>query len=118
MSYYGYDDNKISTLIICIAVLIFGIAGSIALSYFNSNDTVTATVTDKGIKRYINSDKYLVYTEEETFEITDNILIWRWDSSDQYGQIELGKTYEFDVVGWRIPFLSMYRNIISAEAVP
>lgn len=80
------------------------------------------TVTDKGIKRSGDDDKYLVYTKDENgnsqvFEVTDNILAGRFNSSDVYAEIEIGKTYEFTVGGSRNQFMSWYPNIYSFEEV-
>lgn len=78
------------------------------------------TVTDKGVKRSGNDDKYLVYTKDENgnsqvFEVTDNILAGRFNSSDVYAEIEIGKTYKFTVGGSRNQFMSWYPNIYSFE---
>lgn len=80
------------------------------------------TVTDKGIKRSGDEDKYLVYTKDENgesqvFEITDSILAGRFNSSDVYAEIEAGKTYKFTVGGSRNQFMSWYPNIYSFEEV-
>lgn len=83
-----------------------------------TKDTVTITIEDKGIKRHDKGDdKYLIYTDKGTFEITDSIAYWRWNSSDLYGRIKVGNTYDCTVCGWRIPFLSSYKNIIEAKEV-
>lgn len=80
--------------------------------------TVTVTVTGKGTKRKSGDDKYLIYTNVTTYEITDSLFKWRWDSSDLYGTIEVGKTYVIETCGYRIPLLSQYPNIYSAVEVP
>lgn len=82
-----------------------------------TEEQVTITITDKDVKRYDDSDKYLIYTENGTFEITDTVAYWRWDSSDLYGRIEIGKTYTATICGWRIPFLSSYKNIIEVDEI-
>jgi len=85
-------------------------------AYRNSSETVSFKV--KKTERITQgagdalTSKYLVFTETEVFEITDSFCYWRWNSSDLYGKIENGKTYDAMVAGWRIPFLSWYRNII------
>jgi len=56
--------------------------------------------------------KYLIFTKQEVFENTDSFWKAKFNSSDVYGQIEPGKTYEAEVYGWRVPFLSWYRNIV------
>lgn len=80
------------------------------------------TVTDKGIKRSGKEDKYLVYTKDENgesqvFEVTDNLLAGRFNSSDVYAEIEVGKTYKFTVGGSRNTFMSWYPNIYSFEEI-
>ena len=79
--------------------------------------TVTATVTDKTVKRKDSDDKYLVFTDQDTYEITDSLFMGRFDSSDLYGKIEIGKTYEFEIGGKRVHILSWYPNIYQAKEV-
>lgn len=61
------------------------------------------------------SSKYLVFTDSETFENTDTIWGWKWNSSDIYGKLEKGQICNVTVTGFRVPFLSWYRNIITAN---
>lgn len=77
---------------------------------------ITATVTDKQVKNGSKESKYLVFTKDasgeiQVFEITDSLLAFRFDSSDVYAGIEIGKTYIFDVGGSRNKFMSWYPNI-------
>ena len=104
--------------IISVICVFFIITGTNAL-YFNDH-IVTVTVTDKGIKQTNNSSKYLIYGtkangEVETYEITDNFSRGQFDSSNKYGAIRIGETYNFIVIGVRIPYLSQYENIIGIE---
>lgn len=77
--------------------------------------SVTATVTDKSIKTKNNDSTYLIYTETkdgiEVFQITDSLLAGRFNSSDVYAGIKVGKTYEFKVRGEREELMSWYPNI-------
>lgn len=59
--------------------------------------------------------RYLIFTEQEVFENTDSMLYLKFNSSDIYGRIKRGDVCSFQVYGWRVPFLSMYRNIVSAD---
>ncbi len=104
-------------LAICVLFLLAG--GCSAVFTYNTQDTLTATVTDK--ERIVTGagdstdSKYLVFTEHETLENTDTLWFFKFNSGDVQGSIHVGETYTFRVYGWRIPFLSSYRNIISAE---
>ena len=85
-----------------------------------NTQTWVVTVTDKD--RMSDKNKYLVYTfdqsgESRVFEITDSVLKWRFDSSDDYNRIEVGKTYRFTTGGYRIPLFSMYPNIYDYEVL-
>jgi len=80
----------------------------------------TGIVIDKAIKRYDDKDKYLIFIKDEnnvstTYEITDSLYPFRYNSSDLYGYIETGYKYEFELRGYRIPILSMYPNIYKAS---
>lgn len=83
---------------------------------------IVATVTDKEVKNKKDESKYLVFTkdkngENQVFEITDALFAWRFDSSDTYAGIEIGKTYAFDVGGSRNKLFSWYPNIYGYREV-
>jgi hypothetical protein len=64
----------------------------------------------------------LVYTKDTNdkiyvYEITDAWLAGRFNSSNVYAGIEVGKTYNFTVGGSRKEFLSWYPNIYEYEIV-
>lgn len=61
------------------------------------------------------SSTYLIYTNSETFQNSDSIWHWKWNSSDIHGQLKEGDVLTAKVYGWRIPFLSAYRNVVEVE---
>jgi len=87
----------------------------IALAKVNNKDIVTATVTSKTVKRTGDSDRYMVFTNKETFMVKDSWLLGQFSSSDLFGRIKDGETYTFKVYGWRLPFFSSYRVIYGIE---
>lgn len=110
-----------------VGVLIVGIGGCNALYQYGTKGDVTIKVTGK--ERIVTgsgdttSSKYLVWgTHEngrvETFENTDAWLQGKFSSSDLQGKLNEGETYDAKVYGWRIPFLSQYRNIVTATPAP
>ncbi len=115
--YYSRRSSKkwiIGVVAIILAILI---AIPLCSSYY-STKTYTVTVTDKDVKNYSDSSKYLVFTklengETKTFCIEDSLFKLRYNSSDVYADIQIGETYEIEVIGWRIPFLSEYENIMT-----
>lgn len=107
----------VTVIQVIVAIAIVAILVIIPIAQRASQTIVTFIVEDKAIKRYDKDDKYLIYTDNGTYEITDSLTYWRWDSSDLYGEIKVGKTYRAKVYGWRIPFLSSYKNIVSVKEV-
>ena len=111
---------------IIIAVIVIAAAFTIsAITSFNDTEYIV-TVTDKeritNVSSSDSSSKYLVFTENEqgetiVFENTDCMLRGKWNSSNIQGKLKVGNTYKITVVGYRIPFLSMYQNIIEIEGV-
>ena len=109
-------------ILVLIAVFLVGVlVVDIVLSF---NDTTTDVVEILKMERVNgNSDgKYLIFTYKdgmpyEVFENTDNLFRWKFNSSDMYNKIQVGKKYSFVVVGKRIPFLSWYRNIIKVKEI-
>lgn len=101
-----------------IGVLLVGII-AYNVAWFGSGEEIEITVTDKerivetsgsGEDQSVDS-KYLVFTENETFENTDVTFLGKWNSSDVQGQLRVDHTYRVKVYGWRVGFFSMYRNI-------
>lgn len=112
---------------ITMIVLFIGVIVLIGIDVSNKvidERTVIATITDKQVKRTgdSSSDKYLIYTENgngnvAVYEITDSLLKGRFNSSDLYATIKIGKTYQLIICGERYPILSMYPNIYSAVEI-
>lgn len=101
---------------IAIPLLIAIVVFAYPTTYYNSQETVTIEVVDKErIGLNDNEYKYLVYSENEVFENTDTIFYLKYRSSDLQRDLEEGQTFTVKVVGWRVPFLSWHRNIISIK---
>ena len=74
-------------------------------------------ITIKKMERvmFSNNSRYLIYAEDGVYENVDSILRMKFNSADVYGQLQNGKTYMCDTYGWRVPFFSMYPNIVSCR---
>lgn len=99
-------------------ILLFFVGRTFSKAFYTRH--IVIEVTDKAVK----NNKYMVYGKTvdlehltKSYEITDSALAGRYDSSDMYGEIEIGKTYEFIVGGNRVPFMSWYPDIYSAVEV-
>ena len=103
-------------LIIGVATVLFGAP---TIAYRMSAETVTFTVETK--ERVVDrsgeniTSKYMVFADNEVFKVVDTWSFLRWDSSDRYRNLKEGQTYTAKVAGWRVPFLSWYRNIVEVR---
>ena len=104
---------------ILISVTVFVLIFAFPVFYWTSAEKVVIKIDnkDREIKGsgQTATGKYIIYAPNEVYECTDTWLFWRFDSSDVYADLDKGATYEATVAGWRIPFLSWYRNIIEVE---
>lgn len=87
----------------------------------NDHETVL-TVTDKERVQSRGSSEYLIFCKDESGEThvirtADTLWRWKWNSSDIYGDIEIGKTYRFTLSGYRIQILSTYENVMAYEEI-
>lgn len=98
--------------IILVLILIFGFP---FIKNVMTHRDVDFTVTKSERIVTNNDSKYLVFTDNGVYENTDTIWNGKFNSSDLYANIKEGKKYTCDVVGWRVPFLSWYPNLISCE---
>jgi len=100
-------------LIFIILVVAIGLT---AAYQYGTVDEVTITVSDKErvVKKTGDAVEsyYLVFCEDETFKNDDALLHGKFRSSDIQGKLKVGETYKVKVFGWRVGFLSMYRNIV------
>lgn len=99
--------NKIHFIIgLC---LLFFLLLVIFLDYSNNIET-TITVKDKYVKG--QEGLYIVVdTNNNVYKIKDLLFIGKFNSSDIYNRVEIGKTYTITTSGYRIHILSDYPNI-------
>lgn len=109
--------SKTIFMLTVIVILLVSAFGLYSLSYINE-ETIEITVKDKYIKRNSDDDMYLVVDENnDTYKITDLSFIGKWNSTDLYNQLDIGKKYRITVTGIRNHFLSEYKNINKVEEI-
>lgn len=85
--------------------------------YLNSQQ-LEITISDKYIKRKGQEDIYLIVDDNKnTYKITDLFLKFKFNSTDIYNELEIGKTYKVKTSGFRIKILSEYPNINKVEEI-
>jgi hypothetical protein len=61
---------------------------------------------------------YLIYTDHGVFRNDDAFWFMKFNSSDFYGNLNIGSHYDLKAYGWRIPIFTMYPNIVRMKLVP
>lgn len=110
----------ISTLVLFVLVILGILAIPIIKSTNHHQQTLTVIEKERVAKG--EDSKYLIFCEDElgqvvVLENTDSFWNGKFNSSNIYGQLEVGKTYQFDLVGHRVQLLSWYENILYAKEV-
>lgn len=115
------------TAIVTAIILVVIAVIAVPVMNFTNDHQYTITITDKE-RVTIQSDKdnidskYLIYGEDENgktyvFEDTDTLFRGKFNSSDVYGALKEGETYELTVIGFRVHIFNWYENIIDFKAV-
>lgn len=113
----------------CLTAIALVVIAAIAIPVisFSNDHAYTVTITDKErvttqVAEGQTDSKYLIYGEDENgktyvFEDTDTLFRWKFNSSDVFGALKEGETYELTVIGFRVHIFNWYENIIDFKAV-
>ena len=116
----GFEIFCVLGVIIIVIICLFTSCGHTIDRNSNEREVV-GTVTEKTVKKIDTQDKYLIFVkiegedEIQVFEITDNWIEGKLNSSTIYGNIKIGETYTFTIKGNRNEMLSWYPNISKVE---
>lgn len=110
-------ENFLNLIAIGIVLIIIIIPISIGIHIDCGNEqTIDIIVKDKYIKNNGNSDKYMVVDKNNnTYKIEDLFFKGKFNSTDLYNEIEVGKQYKITTTGKRLRFWSDYPNINKIE---
>lgn len=105
-------EDKIANIVsfIIVILIIFCLFKVCSLGYQNQQ-TIVCEIKEKWVKRKNNDDLYLVKCGEKVYKIEDLLFFGKFNSSDIYASLEVGKTYEIETSGYRLTFFSEYQNI-------
>lgn len=104
-----------------IAIVIVAALALCAFGFYTTQlkqSTVKFTVASKERVAEEGGGKYLVFsTDDEAYQVTDNILFGKTNSSNRYAALDEGATYECTAVGVRFSLFLMYKNLIECEEI-
>jgi hypothetical protein len=83
-----------------------------------SKSTVICKIIDKkSIPMTDGSQSYLIYTDQETLQDSDNIFIGKSDAPRIFNEMQVGHMYKMSLIGWESEVSKKYPNIIQFEEV-
>lgn len=120
-----YDKQKIIKTVKILALMPFVVIVTSFLLYsgtrYNDHEY---TVTVIGKKHIVNHphNEYLVHCNDEngnllTVKNVNSYYRMKYNSIELQEQLKEGKTYKLIVVGYRVPKLDMYENIIKIQEI-
>lgn len=109
------NEKGFAGIMLCV-IMIGLIVGFFVWKYtitYGNVQSLEITVKDKYIKRSgSDEEKYFVVdTDGNAYQITDLTFKGKWNSTDLYNQLEVGKKYKIETSGIRNGFMSLYPNI-------
>lgn len=99
------------------AVALFLTAGTGIYRCSTYKETDNVTIKDMTINPGKNSSGFLVMTDKGVFANKDDWFHGKFDAADMQNSLEIGKTYNMQHAGKRIPLFSAFPNIIVANEV-
>jgi hypothetical protein len=116
------DDSFEGCLIFVMVVLLLALFGWFAYEAAISWQVteVDATVVDTFVS---DGETFFIIEhdntgKQEVISNGDNIMHGKFNSNDFYSRVKVGEHYRFQLTSKRIPFLSLFRNILDVEEYP
>jgi hypothetical protein len=103
---------------------LYSALGMLAILFFLtspwwSHGEADVVVTGTMVKAYGTGEdhvsKYLIFTSNGVFENTDTWWYFKFNSSDVQAKLMVPGKHHITYYGFRVPFLSRYQNIVSAQ---
>jgi len=107
-----FDGYTMFLAAVAVLILVLGVK---LYGNYGTSEYVDVVVKDKERvcegSGSMMSCRYLIFTDSEVFENVDSWWHFKFNSSDIYAKLNKGKKAKIKVYGYRVPFLSWYRNI-------
>lgn len=97
-----------------IIVLIAVVYGYIFFERYITESTITIDVLNKA-QLGNESSEYLVFTKDEVFEVVNNSYQNATNAGEIYDKLKIGSRYKVHVVGFYLPSIPHFRNIVLIE---
>lgn len=122
----GRDHSGAAVVAVLSVIALIVVLGLAAFNAFhvrhmtctvNEKDRTTKVTSDSNGNVTSSSDARLYTDQCGVLHVSDSLLSWHFNSADTYASIKEGRTYEITTRGYRIPFFSMFPNVVDATEV-
>ncbi len=93
-------------------IILFMVFGFIFFEPFFSETEESIVVINKEVWKG-EKGKYFIFAENEVFLNEDNYYHNKSNAADLYSLFEAGQTYRVKIVGYYLPLIPRFRNIIN-----
>jgi hypothetical protein len=101
----------------CLLLLGGGVGGCVAFRCSDREEVVT--VRSKEVAGRGETPQFLIFTDQGVYESRDALVVGKFDSADVYAKCQPNHTHRVRVIGWRVPFLSWFPNVVEViDATP
>ena len=98
--------------------VVFGLVAGVSGLYTHGTAEQDTFTVDRVERTGGDNGKYLLWTTEgDVYKVADSWWNLHFSASDVYGKLKEGNTYTADTYGWRVPFFSVYPNIVDAQKI-
>jgi len=109
------NKKGMTGFLVFLFILVIVLGGTYYFVYQFTSGSESISVSEKWVKYQDKDAKYLISTDKGVYQITDSLWRGQWRSSDIYGCLHSGNSYNIKYFGFRMGFFSDYRNIYFVE---
>lgn len=92
------------------------VAMVLAGGFWTTSTMQDCRVVEKSVAVVDGYSEYRVHTANcDVLTVADSLVDGQYNAATVYGNIHEGKTYDFGTRGLRVPFFSLFPNIISVQ---
>jgi hypothetical protein len=111
---------KYQGAVLGIIALVIVSAVAYPIAYYSQSETTKVTITGKEHINKMTSvggseSYYRIYTNNGTYKLEESLILWKFNTSDDYGRLRIDSTYTIDAVGFRAAYISEYPNITDIQ---
>lgn len=112
--------NEDKSEFVAIAVTIIGVTTISAQCVYSLTtcDTKSIVVKDKLMfSREGNTEFIVKDIEDKLYNVNNSLWYWKWDSLEDWTNIQTNKKYMIKYYGWRVPLFGIFPNIVGSKCV-